>query len=545
MVEAMESGLKDVNFEDEETLENTNRGVSLGLFIFSVYSLTAGSLALEQQNSGLLVNVNGDLISLLIAISTISMILSLIKFVLTFESFFSTDACSFATGENFGLVYSFLFFLGWGITTAVLTFRVDSPFAILGSGYFSAWACALLSTFLFAVNVINKIDAPSSLIFSSSVTTLVGVLAFIVLLTAGVNCGVLGEAYCTNGRTIFAFVIAGLTFLVLGLMYFVAKDRLNFGSMGSEKSFAILAAVLVLMWALAVGVTTTFAIPFGAAPNGFFSVWGAYIGSCVLLMNSHERFAEGETRSNLERRALLYIVATSSLLILTAGSVECSALPSCSPFTIYGIAVGAVNTLACIAGLKLFWQEGVSTEKYFAIALAVFAVINVFVLTFAFDSFFSVSSTGYFAVFATLLFAFGYLNQVTPTADGDHLLARCLGSAYVEEKHALLRRKVYVAALAVLVNLGSAVAVCVNDECLSDELFVFVVCGLSLAILVVIFFFSERPQLLQGMKILFLGLWIIAVPYETFEGPFNGLVLSGNGFYSAWATLAIAVWMLF
>ena len=59
------------------------------------------------------------------------MILSLIKFLLTFETFFSHDMCSFATGENFNLVYTFLFFLGWGITTAVLTFRVDSPFANL------------------------------------------------------------------------------------------------------------------------------------------------------------------------------------------------------------------------------------------------------------------------------------------------------------------------------------------------------------------------------------------------------------------------------
>ena len=61
-----ESGIKDISFEDEETLETTNRGVALGLIIFSIYSLAAGALALEQANSGLLVNVNNDLINLLI-----------------------------------------------------------------------------------------------------------------------------------------------------------------------------------------------------------------------------------------------------------------------------------------------------------------------------------------------------------------------------------------------------------------------------------------------------------------------------------------------
>ena len=86
---------------------------------------------------------------------------------------------------------------------------------------------------------------------------------------------------------------------------------------------------------------------------------------------------------------------------------------------------------------------------------------------------------------------------------------------------------------------------CINDECASDELFVFVVCGISLFLLGLIFFFSERPQLLQGLKVIFLALWVVALPYETFQGPFNAIVLSGNGFYSAWAILAVAVWMLF
>ena len=52
----------------------------------------------------------------------------------------------------------------------------------------------------------------------------------------------------------------------------------------------------VVVWALAVGVTTTFTVPFGGVPNGFFAVWGAYLGSCVLFMNSHERFAHEDTR---------------------------------------------------------------------------------------------------------------------------------------------------------------------------------------------------------------------------------------------------------
>ena len=61
-----ETGIKDINFEDEETLETTNRAVALGLFIFSVYALAGGSLALEQRQAGALVNVNDELISLLI-----------------------------------------------------------------------------------------------------------------------------------------------------------------------------------------------------------------------------------------------------------------------------------------------------------------------------------------------------------------------------------------------------------------------------------------------------------------------------------------------
>lgn len=537
--------IKDLDFEDEETLQTTNRAVALGLVIFSIYSLAGGSLALEQRQAGALPLVNDELISLLIAISAISMILSLVKFGLTFETFFSHDMCSFATGENFNLVYTFLFFLAWGITTAVLTFRADSPFVNLGSGYFSVWTCALLATFIFAVNVINKLDTSPEVVFSSSVVTLVAALSVIVLLTGGINCGVVGSFYCNDGKTIFGFVAAALSVVMLGMMYLVVKGKLNFGSLGEEKSFALLALLLVVVWALAVGVTTVFGIPFGLAPNGFFSVWGAYIGSCVLLMNAHERFTEGDTRSNMERRSLLFILVTSSALIATCGSIECSVVPQCSPFTIYGIAIGIAQALGCIAALKFFWLEGVAYEKYFAIALVLLAVINVFVLTFAFDSLFSTSSSSYFSVFATLFFAFGYLNQVTPTADGDHLLAKCLGSAYVEEKHALLRRKVFVTSLAVLVNIVAAVAVCVNDECVNDELFVFIVGGISLLILVLIFFLSERPQLLTGLRILFLGLWVVALPYETFSGPFDQVSLTGNGFYSAWAILAAAVWMLF
>ena len=86
---------------------------------------------------------------------------------------------------------------------------------------------------------------------------------------------------------------------------------------------------------------------------------------------------------------------------------------------------------------------------------------------------------------------------------------------------------------------------CVNDQCVNDELFVFIVCGISLLLLSLIFFFSERPQLLVGLKVVFLGLWVVALPYETFSGPFDQVSLTGNGFYSAWAILAVAVWMLF
>lgn len=61
---------------------------------------------------------------------------------------------------------------------------------------------------------------------------------------AGVNCGVLGEAYCGNGRTIFGFVVGGLTFFVLGLMYLVVNKDFTFGSLGKEKSFISLAGIL-------------------------------------------------------------------------------------------------------------------------------------------------------------------------------------------------------------------------------------------------------------------------------------------------------------
>ena len=61
---------------------------------------------------------------------------------------------------------------------------------------------------------------------------------------AGINCGVVGAAYCTDGKTIFGFVAAALSLVFLGLMYLVSKQKLNFGSLGEEKSFALLAMLL-------------------------------------------------------------------------------------------------------------------------------------------------------------------------------------------------------------------------------------------------------------------------------------------------------------
>ena len=61
------SSIRDARSDDEATMQATNRGTSLGLAIFSMYSLAAGSIALEQSRSGVLVNVNEALIALLIS----------------------------------------------------------------------------------------------------------------------------------------------------------------------------------------------------------------------------------------------------------------------------------------------------------------------------------------------------------------------------------------------------------------------------------------------------------------------------------------------
>ena len=59
------------------------------------------------------------------------MVLSTFKFALSFETALSSGLCSCATGETFNMLLALLFLIGWGITTAILTFRADSPLAII------------------------------------------------------------------------------------------------------------------------------------------------------------------------------------------------------------------------------------------------------------------------------------------------------------------------------------------------------------------------------------------------------------------------------
>lgn len=146
-------------------------------------------------------------------------------------------------------------------------------------------------------------------------------------------------------------------------------------------------------------------------------------------MNSHERFAIEEPRSNVERRSLMFILLATSILVGVAGGVECNS-DRCGDYEVYSIVASVISVVGIGAALFFFWNQKGEYERIFAGWFALFWVVNVIVLTFVSDTSFSFTSSGYFAVLSTAFFAAAYLNQVIPSENGDRLLSVCFGSGW-------------------------------------------------------------------------------------------------------------------
>lgn len=127
---------------------------------------------------------------------------------------------------------------------------------------------------MLAIRAIDRSEVSNKLWFASSLLFTMAVLATLVIVSGGVGCIVVFEDnYCSNGRTIFAFVAASISIVLIILIGLVLREKVAFGSLGGETTFVILSSLLVGLWAAAVA-TTTFVEPFRVGTvivaNGFF-----------------------------------------------------------------------------------------------------------------------------------------------------------------------------------------------------------------------------------------------------------------------------------
>lgn len=148
----------------------------------------------------------------------------------------------------------------------------------------------------------------------------------------------------------------------------------HFTSDNADKMNIVFAIFLILWWIPGTGVGT-FDGPYANGCdylNGFVSAWAALMFSVYnlfVVVEIARRY--GEKAQNLDsNKALLVILAITSLFYIIASAIRCGDGPECTGYEIYAIVVGVVGVFL-VVGMFILSRKKSDLCKY----ISVFAVV--------------------------------------------------------------------------------------------------------------------------------------------------------------------------
>lgn len=441
----------------------------------------------------------------------------------------------------------------------VFVFTFAAPFALPGTGYFASWLSLVFSAY-YAVIIWGRSVTLDTKNMKNYKQDLSPIIAIGILTSAGVitqASAIIVTTQTAESGTVFALVLGVFSALLLGVMLVLPIDVLG----GAQGVFLMSCTVLVL-WILGIFFTTLgppFFILGGVVANGFYSTWVCYLASTLLVWRTAalvRKDSSANPKLKFKARMMLQVQLTIvSFFVLVAGAIQCSLVGGCSNgFFVYGILSGTFSCAASIGAIISFkdnperatgspeFGSNTSNEIIVSVLLFVWWLVAVILLTFPASAPFFATSTGYLAVWTSFVFSALYLNQIFPglvelmrSNEQIQQCTRCCSGGSRQSRRS--KYGLFVTGIALVVEAFALMVVCIDNQCLSNEIGGLVFCALSFIFVAVLLYVepSKLGHAAIGLNLLFVVLWFIGLAFLTLGNPFINAV--GNGYYACWAIL--------
>jgi len=473
------------------------------------------------------------------------------------------------------IAFATAMFCIWLIGVFAMTFT--GVFENPGTGYFSTW----LSVILAGYYVSNIIGVRKPELSKSSLDKLhQDIVPYIAVLTifdigvlVQVSIGLASDGI--EGRGVFTLVVCILTLLMSIPMVLLGPEAFK-----GYQYYFYYSSLFLFLWTFVV-LFATMSDPFYSSTgelvaNGFYATLGCFATVIALMWHCHvlditDKGLNGNKRFAVSgRQILVFVLGLCSFFVFVFGIVDCNRTDTCdNAFATTGIAAGFFSTVVVVLTLFLLrsnpdygdkiilnpnarvHQEQTTAEKVELMSASFLSFIWVAlaaVLTFPSSSPYFTTNTGYFAVWACLVFSVLYLRHLYPKQRMEQVDSVNLACSlnFPNNQRVQANFGLVIAFVGSIVELAAASSNCIENtsECNGEEYFVFAVVAITLLIVSVLLTVAPA-DLGHGAIIViffFIFLWFISLAIITTRGPFTNA--AGNGFYACWMILFGALYTM-